>query len=277
MSSSEEYRISLPNTSTLCRALTVSHLILILGSFVLFLISLASLLNLLFNIGYCDTSDMNCYEFCDPIDTTACVFPFPSSFYLVNDSTTVTKVRVNFGENTLPKLRSGGHIVPTFWNQLDGFSTIGPLLFYLPNVTSKGFITQFNIGDYLLSNVTTVIINTQTNQRVPHWVELDAVDVKFPSVIIQPAIPLDFATRYVVGVRYLVDSDGRVIQPTPAFRKFLQPTPDSDVPLDRWTHFNDNIFPILSRHGVFVYTPKKSLQISYNEFNTNVSHDNILI
>jgi hypothetical protein len=160
----------------------------------------------------------------------------------------VTGVRVNFGEKSLPKLRSGGHIIPTFWNQLDGFSTMGPFLFYLKNVTSKGFITQFRIGDYLLPNATTIIINTHTNERVSHWVELEAVDRDFVSVIIQPAVPLQFATRYVVGVRNLVDSEGKVIEPSPYFLKLLQPTPDKES-ADRWTYFNNNVFPFLIRHG----------------------------
>jgi len=248
------------STYPLCKVAAIGHLILISGSMLLFAVSLGSLLSLLLNVGYCDSADPRCYDFCDPIDTTACSFPFPSSYYLVNDPMTVTGVRVNFGENTLPKLRSGGHILPTFWNQLDGFSTMGPLLFYLNNVTSKGFITPFTIGDYALQNVTTVIVNARTNERVPHWVELDAVDRNFPTVIIQPAVPLDFATRYVVGIRNLVDSEGRVLQPTSGFRKLLQSSPGGDVPRDRWTHFNVNVFPVLQRHG-FV---KDELQLAWD-------------
>ena len=57
---------------------------------------------------------------------------------------------------------------------MDGFSTIAPLLFYFNDLSDKGFAPATDLS-FNKDVSTTVIINTRTNEVVPHWVELDKV------------------------------------------------------------------------------------------------------
>ena len=44
---------------------------------------------------------------CDPLDPALCALPFPSSHFLVEDASTPTGLRLNFGPTTLPSNRDG--------------------------------------------------------------------------------------------------------------------------------------------------------------------------
>ena len=78
---------------------------------------------------------------CDPLDATECWLPFPSFHMLQNDNTTDTGYRVHLRGELLPPLKRSRFwffqdkadrwIQPTFLNRLDGFSTMGPFLFYI--------------------------------------------------------------------------------------------------------------------------------------------------
>lgn len=57
---------------------------------------------------------------------------------------------------------------PEHWNQLDGFSTIAPLLFYLDDMSALGTIDHEHIENYSHHEAKTVIIDTVTGERVPH-------------------------------------------------------------------------------------------------------------
>jgi hypothetical protein len=90
--------------------------------------------------------------------------------------------------------------VAKYWNEMDGFSTISPLLFYLSGASSQHLVGHSNIGVSVSNITTTIIINAKTGALVAHWAELDAVDSNNPSIIIQPATPLDYGT-YVLRTK----------------------------------------------------------------------------
>src|SRR4051812_7955688 len=72
---------------------------------------------------------------CDPISYDYCALPYPSSFYLREDATTPTGYRVHLGATTIPTTRQGLQPDPYYWNELDGFSPLGPLLARFPNLS----------------------------------------------------------------------------------------------------------------------------------------------
>jgi hypothetical protein len=123
------------------------------------------------------------------------------------------------------------------------------MLFYLKDVSSKGMSGHDNIGWSLLLNATVMLINTRTNVSHPHWVEFDFVDPTSPSVIVQPAEPMEFGTRYVVGIRNLVsNATGEVIAASPAMQILLgqsAPGNESLVRKDRWEYYQTQVFPWL--------------------------------
>jgi hypothetical protein len=190
------------------------------------------------------------YADCDPIDPTACAYPFPSSFYLRSDPTSVTNVRVNFGPKSLPKTMDGGRIAPTFWNELDGFSTMSPILFYLPGATNSTFIPHTNISAYSDPHASTIIMNVVTKERIPHWTELDVVDLNAPSIVVQPAKPLQHFSRYMIIVRNIQNSKGQLISRSAAFDALMNPTSNAIADPARKRLYQDQLIPVMQAAGI---------------------------
>ena len=66
---------------------------------------------------------------CDTMDSTVCALPFPSFHHMKKDESSKTGWRVDL--KGLPPLRGGLPSNPKFLNDLDGFSTQAPILFYM--------------------------------------------------------------------------------------------------------------------------------------------------
>jgi hypothetical protein len=67
---------------------------------------------------------------CDPLDGTACLYPFPSNHYTVaaaESATVRTGRRLNFNPLAMPRNIAGKPIDPSEWNRNDGFSP-GPMI-----------------------------------------------------------------------------------------------------------------------------------------------------
>jgi hypothetical protein len=109
---------------------------------------------------------------CDPIAPTLCGLPFPSTFYMEEDAQTVTGWRIAFAEHTYPANIDGMQPTPTLLNERDGWSPLTPLLAHFPGVIDRGFIGHDGLEAYTDTDVSTVIIDLQTGERVPHFVEL---------------------------------------------------------------------------------------------------------
>ncbi len=157
---------------------------------------------------------------CDDIAPAHCGFPFPSNVFTEPDPTTTTGLRLAFDAATLPD--AGTLFDPTAWNYGDGFSPNGPLIVHLPGVTEDGLSPSTDIAASLEPDANTILIDTDTGDVVPHWAELDRStdDEASRALLIQPAIRLRDATRYVVGVRRLSTPFGSLINPSPALASY---------------------------------------------------------
>lgn len=163
---------------------------------------------------------------CDPLVEEKCILPYPTDTFLVPDAATPTGRRLAYPPEALPANTSGKHIDPTDWNTLDGFSP-GSMIVALfpdtgapvdPSATNVAFHTDF--ARSLDADHPTVLLDTVTGERVPHFAEMDANtdDVTKRALIIRPARRLENARRYVVAIRDLVDVDGTPIEPRLVFR-----------------------------------------------------------
>eukprot|EP01105_Mastigella_eilhardi_P013120 TRINITY_DN2986_c0_g1_i4.p1 TRINITY_DN2986_c0_g1~~TRINITY_DN2986_c0_g1_i4.p1 ORF type:complete len:881 (+),score=128.31 TRINITY_DN2986_c0_g1_i4:284-2644(+) len=188
--------------------------------------------------------DQDSYTDCDMTDPSMCALPFPSSFYLQEDSQSITGYHVNIGDGTLPATRLGKHLSPSVFNMFDGFSVSPTLLCYFKDVSTAGLVQLSNLSAYADSNSLTVIIDGTTGERVPHWVELDAMDGSKPLLMIQPAQGLRHATRYVVGLRHLKKKDG---SPVPRSSFFDQLLKTKTGP--QWVQLNSTVLPVLRTDG----------------------------
>ena len=241
--------------------------------------------------------------YCDPLDESMCLLPFPSNFF-TKEAETATGVQVNFNPLAMPRNGLdeveggiGKPIDPTEWNRNDGFSPGSAVMTSVPGLDlhktwgtedrahngqpnvpgyfdHRDHIADINL--YQRPDAPLVIINTETGERHPFWSELDshpdAVEAGERLLIMRPAVNFDEGTRYVVALRDLKDSDGNTIAPNAAFQALKQGTaggPADDVLGSRQDHFNTDIFPILENAGI----PKDNLFLAWDF--TVASEENI--
>ncbi len=190
---------------------------------------------------------------CDPLDPSICALPFPSSHFLRPDDSSATGWRVNFAETSLPLNRDGVQTRPTYWNERDGFSINSALLFYFDGASDAGTVGHDDIGASLSSGSRTFIVDVDTGELVPHWVELDATAPSDDQrlLTIRPAVPYEFGHHYAVGVRGLEKVSGGPVDVSPAFRALRDgASSDLGAVVARRADFDDVIFPALEAAGM---------------------------
>src|SRR5262245_36697344 len=193
---------------------------------------------------------------CDFLIDERCALPFPSSFFLADDPATPTGKRVHYGPQALPSNTGGVHIDPTDWNTLDGFSPGAVILSLFPDtgfpvdLAASGAAFYTDYADSLAAGSPTVLLRASDGARVVHFAEMDAnlSDVTRKALIMRPGRRLDDATRYLVAIRGLVDTQGTPIQPRLAFRALRDGAGDAELAEACGQHCAD---AIASRRPVF--------------------------
>jgi hypothetical protein len=210
---------------------------------------------------------------CDPLVPTQCGFPFPSNVYLDDDPTTPTKKRVHFGATTLPtNVNTALHIDPAVFADSDGFSSGQTILTHMPGATITGLPTQDTIDASLTDASPTLLIEADTGTRVPHFSEIDqslyTEDDVERSLMIRPVVRLKDATRYIVAIRHIVDKDGKLLAPTPAFQALRDGTELCEASVVKRRDLYKDIFAKLEAAKI----PTKDLQIAWDY--TTASREN---
>lgn len=202
------------------------------------------------------------FSACDPLDDTRCLLPWPSSFHLV-EADTPTGFQVDIDPAAMPTNRDAVQMSPDFWNEKDGFSTSGPLLTYLPDLSLEGVVGHENLADYVAADAKIVLVDVQLHQRIPVWAELDRTtdDPAQQLLMIWPAVPLEHGRRYAVGLRGLVDTSGAAIPPSEAFRQLRDGDKSDTWDVEgRRDTFDDLVFPALDAVGA----PREELQLAWD-------------
>ncbi len=170
---------------------------------------------------------------CNPLDPRHCLLPFPSDFFSVEDAGTDTGRRVSIATAITPANISGERVDMTEWNRNDGFSPGAQLVTFVPDVdlVASAVAPITDIARSLDADAAVVLIDAETGERIPNWVEVDARAV-LPEdrvLFVRPAINLREGRRYVVGIRNMVDRSGNPIEAGDVFRAYrdrLQSTVD---------------------------------------------------
>lgn len=170
---------------------------------------------------------------CDDIADSYCAFPFPNNVF-TEPADTPTGRRVALSTDSLPATTAGDYD-PASWNHADGFAPGGPLLVHVPGATEAGLNPSTDVAASLLDGALTILLDPATGERVAHWAELDRTTDQDSgrTLLLQPAVRLNDATRYVVAIRGLQTSLGGTITPSPLMRA-LQ---DGTGPEDRQAHY----------------------------------------
>ncbi len=113
---------------------------------------------------------------CDFLESSYCLFPWPNDFYTVADSTTDTGRRINLNVFGMPKNLAGLPLRPDEWNRNDGFSPGQLMVTYVPGldpaVSRIGNVTDIEAS--LAPDAPIVVIDADTGERHPIWVEIDS-------------------------------------------------------------------------------------------------------
>jgi hypothetical protein len=191
---------------------------------------------------------------CDPLDARACALPFPSDALTVDDQSSRTGRRVAFPAQGLPTNSSGIPIDPTEWNRHDGFSANSPLLTWFADLdpVASRLPSWTDLASSLSDTATVALVDVATGTRVALWaaVDPDASAATGQLLVIRPAISLDPATTYAVGLRGLVTTGGTPVEPSPAFR-VLQDRLSTDIePIEDRRVGMEQAFAALEQSGV---------------------------
>jgi hypothetical protein len=192
---------------------------------------------------------------CDPLVPAHCGLPFPSNVWLVDG-------KVTFGATTLPQLHGTTPIDPSIFRDRDGFSPGTASLFVLPGAIPDGLPTPDSIALSLDPSGPTVLMDAETGERIPHFVDLDSggrTD-EDTALILRPVMRLKDAHRYIVAARHVKNADGKAIEPSPAFAALRDKTSSDDASVRRRRALYDDLFARLEAHG----TPRSDLQIAWD-------------
>src|SRR4051812_25954975 len=113
---------------------------------------------------------------CDPIDSSACLYPWPNDYFTKTDSSTVTGKRLNLTLDEMPKDAAGVPIDPTAQNRNDGFSPGSLIVTRVPGLDTPA---AFANNDFPTN--TDPQLSFDPDQRA---VVIDATDRQHPRALI---------------------------------------------------------------------------------------------
>lgn len=186
---------------------------------------------------------------CNPLGAGACLAPWPSSAFEVDDPATVTGRRLAIPDDALPRGVRDAEIDPRLWNALDGFSPTTPIVIELPGgVSDVGLPSADNMDPSLAMDSPTVVLDLTTGARVAHWAEVGDDDT---TLVLHPAARLDFGHRYAVAITArVVASDGTDLPISPGFRALLNDRRTDHALLEAMRGRIDEVFDALDEAGV---------------------------
>ena len=192
------------------------------------------------------------FSACDPLDEALCAFPFPSTFYMTENVERTSGWQLAFQSDSLPVNIDGQKADPKYWNERDGFSPLTPIIAHFPKVSLDGVIGHSAIGLYLDADAKTVVVDVETGERMPHFVELDMSHDQDDrrALILRPVKPLEWGHRYVVGIRGLSKVDGSAVDSSTAFTALRDGSKTNDYDIEgRRAYYDETIFPALEGTG----------------------------
>ena len=207
---------------------------------------------------------------CDPLVPSYCAFPFPNNVYTVPNPDSVTGLRTEFAPIAIPESNGGGVTDVTPFNTRDGFSPGINMVTHLPGATVTGLPNPDTIDDSLLTDCPTVLLDTVTGERVPHWAELDMStdDPDRRAFLIRPAVRLEDARRYIVAIRGVVDAQGAPLEPSEGFLALREELESTDEAINSRRALYQDIFTELEGTEV----GREDLQLAW-DFTTSSRED----
>ncbi len=190
---------------------------------------------------------------CDNVNPSLCLSPWPSSFFLADDPSTVTGRRIAIPMEAMPADSRGRHVDPAPYERADGFSPNTSMMISFPGELDASLLAdEDHIPDTLAAGSTTVLVDAETGERVAHFAELDgwpSTDPERAPLYLRPAMRLREGARYVVGIRGLRHADGSAVEPSAFFRALRDGTDLDGADVDARRGEMEDVFSILEAAG----------------------------
>ncbi|MED5261363.1 MAG: hypothetical protein VX574_03040 [Myxococcota bacterium] len=209
---------------------------------------------------------------CDPTNSASCGLPFPSMAFLDEvGAQTATGYRMSIPQEALPGV-NGDPIRADHWDHFDGFSPTVPILMNFPNsqvdleasgapinlearCCGQSQSTPYEgirVRGPMNPNGPTVLLDLDTGETVPHFVELDSrtSDPARRTLIMRPDASLKPGGYYAVAIRNLVDTEGNPVAPEPAFRALRDGNPTRVPSIEARRPDMEDLFERLRGNGI---------------------------
>jgi hypothetical protein len=203
----------------------------------------------------CGDKDLATPSQCNPLGGAACITPWPSSVYEVDDKTTETKRRVDVPVGALPKNFDNIELSPDVFNKQDGWSYAAPpMIAFEQGVDPANLVSWKDYAKSLTPDSPTVLINLATGELVAHFAELDSREpdkVSSQALYIRPSKLLEPSTRYAVAIKKTLKAkDGSDLDIPEGFQAILDGEKTSHKLLERARAGYDDIFAALEAKGI---------------------------
>jgi hypothetical protein len=201
-------------------------------------------------------------------DDQTCLLPFPDDFHTDADSSSATGRRVAFTNAAMPRNALGEPITASAYNLNDGFSPGQTIVLKVPGLDTPAALAETravplnDLGEYAHPSAPVVVIDAETGERHPIWVELDsnAPNSARTALLIHPARNFEAGHRYIVALRDLKDADGELIKAPEGFRYYRDGLEVDDPAVDAQRERFERIFAALRDAGI----PRRPLYLAWD-------------
>ncbi len=202
-----------------------------------------------------DSSTYDVPDGCNPLASDwDCLLPYPTDFFLEEDSSMPGGMRVVLPEVTLPVSEDAGPVDFLTKTPTDGFGILPPILAYFPFELDDSNLVFWTDDIYESTgpDSPTVVLEADTGTRVLHFAELDPrADPGHQALTIRPLERLEHGTRYIVAIRALKQANGDPVPPAEGFRRLRDGAAGSHGVLKQLVdHYENDIFAPLEEAGI---------------------------
>jgi hypothetical protein len=196
-------------------------------------------------------------EFITNPGSPECMLPFPDDYYTVADPTSETGRRIAFKTGSTPTNVEGKHVEAAPYNASDGFSPGSVILAKVPGIETVADVHATHavpvnhLSAYKSANAPVVVIDAQTGQRWPIWVEIDSTATAAKADLeIHPAINFTPGHRYIVALRDLKNAAHQKLEAPAGFRYYRDDIESEQEAINaRRSHFEE-LFSTLETAGI---------------------------
>ena len=191
-------------------------------------------------------------EACEPLAEGACMLPWPSDRYL-KPAVTNTALTVDYDPDATWINVDGAQVDVSPFSRLDGFSPSSQILtLFSEPADTEGTAFWDSIERSLEEDHPTVLLDMETGERLPHWIENDAraTDPGETVLFIRPINRLDENHRYGVAIRGLPGVSGALLESSSAFAALRDGVRTERDDIERRRSSFEELFESLEAAGV---------------------------